>query len=150
MVLVMCSPVCGPLALKSAAPYSSGMRHAIAGISPSEAGMRAILPLLITLSISAPALALEPMPADGDWMCDVRDVLFRMTIEGETYLFTDPASPGGDLALYLDGVTYDIESGVLKDQIGLLQIQYGDEGGADNLSLSSADASIGWCFRPKP
>jgi len=115
--------------------------------------MRRILPIALLCALSAPALALEPMPADGDWMCDVRDALFRMTIEGETYLFTNPASPGGDLALYLDGVTYDIESGVLRDQFGLAQISFGDEGGADNLTLATADAepnAVGACFRPQP
>lgn len=119
--------------------------------------MRFILPLAIALSLTAPALALDPMPADGDWDCDIGiDKLGGLNIDGESYRFTRPdgRKRAGDLALYLDGVTYDIESGVLKDEFSILQIQYVDEGGADDLILASGDfaapSPVGGCVRVTP
>src|SRR5262245_32056235 len=114
-----------------------------------------MLPALVVLSaLAAPASALEPQYADGDWDCTVgTEVLGGLNIDGESYRYTRPdgRKRAGDLAAYLDGVTYDIESGVLKDEFGLGQIAYGDEGGADNLTLSDADAAaVGFCVRPKP
>ena len=118
--------------------------------------MRVLLPFLIALSLTVPALALEPQYADGDWECDLgTEKLGGLNIDGESYRFTRPdgRKRGGDLALYLDGVTYDIESGVLRDEFGLAQISFGDEGGADNLTLATADPepnAVGMCFRPEP
>lgn len=119
--------------------------------------MRRLLPLAIALSLCTPALALEPMPADGDWDCDIGiDKLGGLNIDGESYRFTRPdgRKRAGDLALYLDGVTYDIESGVLKDEFSILQIQYADEGGADDLILASGDfaapSPVGGCVRVTP
>jgi len=118
--------------------------------------MRSILPLAVLVMLSAPALALEPQYADGDWDCDLgKEKLGGLNIDGESYRFTRPdgRKRAGDLALYLDGVTYDIESGVLRDEFGLAQISFGDEGGADNLTLATADAepnAVGMCFRPAP
>jgi hypothetical protein len=118
--------------------------------------MRLLLPALLTLSLAAPAQALEPQFADGDWTCDLgTDRLGGLNIDGESYRFTRPdgRKRAGDLALYLDGVTYNIESGVLRDEFGLAQISFGDEGGADNLTLATADAepnAVGMCFRPAP
>ena len=118
--------------------------------------MRRIFPIAIVFALSAPALALEPQYADGDWECDLgTEKLGGLNIDGESYRFTRPdgRKRAGDLALYLDGVTYDIESGVLRDEFGLAQISFGDEGGADNLTLATADAepnAVGMCFRPAP
>ena len=118
--------------------------------------MRLLLPALLTLSLSAPALALEPQLADGDWNCDLgTEKLGDLNIDGESYRFTRPdgRKRAGDLALSLDGVTYDIESGVLRDEFGLAQISFGDEGGADNLTLATAAPepnAVGMCFRPQP
>lgn len=116
--------------------------------------MRVLLPLVLALSLMAPALALEPMPADGDWDCQLGvEPLGSINIDGESYRFTRPdgRKRAGDLALYLDGVTYDIESGVLKDEFSILQIQYIDEGGADDLVLAAGDfaapSPVGGCMR---
>ena len=119
--------------------------------------MRAVLPLLLALNLGAPALALEPQYADGDWDCDLgTEKLGGINIDGESYRFTRPdgRKRAGDLALELDGVTYYIESGVLRDEFGLSQIQYGDEGDIPNLTLSSGDfakaTAVGFCVRPQP
>lgn len=119
--------------------------------------MRVVLPLLTVLSLTAPALALEPMPADGDWDCDLGiEKLGGINIDGESYRFTRPdgRKRAGDLALELDDVTYYIEGGVLRDEFGLNQIQYVDEGGADDLILSSGDFAaptpVGGCVRATP
>lgn len=118
--------------------------------------MRVLAPILIVLGLAAPALALEPQDADGDWECDLgTEKLGSLNIDGESYRFTRPdgRKRAGDLALYLDGVTYDIESGVLRDEFGLAEISFGDEGGADNLTLATANPepnAVGMCFRPQP
>ena len=119
--------------------------------------MRLPLAFAALLLLTAPAIALEPMPADGDWACELgAKVLGGFNVDGESYRYTRPdgRKRGGDLALYLDGVTYDIESGVLKDEFGVTQIRYGDDGGVDKLTLSSGDladmAAVGTCFRPEP
>jgi hypothetical protein len=118
--------------------------------------MRPLLPALLTLSLTASALALEPQYADGDWECDLgTEKLGGLNIDGESYRFTRPdgRKRAGDLALELDGVTYHIESGVLRDEFGLAEISFGDEGGADNLTLATGDAepnAVGMCFRPAP
>ena len=113
--------------------------------------MRIALPLFLALSLASPALALEPMPADGEWMCDVRDVILRIEIEGETYRYTNPVLPGGDLALYLDGVTYDVVSGPLRDRMQVTQIKYDKDLGEESLVLSTGDLdALTWiaaCFR---
>ena len=119
--------------------------------------MRFILPLAIALSLTAPALALDKMSADGDWDCDLGiDKLGSINIDGESYRFTRPdgRKRAGDLALELDNVTYYVESGVLREEFGLNQIQYVDEGGADDLVLSSGDFAaptpVGGCVRVVP
>jgi hypothetical protein len=119
--------------------------------------MRIILPLAIALCLTVPVLALEPMPADGDWDCDIgTEKLGGINIDGESYRFTRPdgRKRAGDLALELDDVTYYIESGVLRDEFGLNQILYVDEGGADDLVLSSGDFAaptpVGGCVRVAP
>ena len=114
--------------------------------------MRSLPPFLIALSLAGPALSLEPQRADGDWMCDVRDAIFRIAIDGETYSYADAPLRGGNLALELDGVTYYIESGPLRDELGLTQIAFdGRDGG---LILSAGDLGaltwVGACFRPQP
>jgi hypothetical protein len=118
--------------------------------------MRRIFPIALLFALSAPALALEPQYADGDWDCDLgKDKLGGLNIDGESYRFTRPdgRKRAGDLALNLDGVTYNIESGVLRHEFGLAEISFGDEGGADNLTLATAASepnTVGMCFRPQP
>ena len=117
-----------------------------------------LLPLVLIASLVAtPALALDPQYADGDWDCELgTETLGGLNIDGESYRFTRPdgRKRAGDLALELDGVTYYIESGVLRDEFSLTNIAYGDEGGVDNLTLSTGDLgdlkSVGVCMRPKP
>jgi hypothetical protein len=117
-----------------------------------------LLQLILAISIVAtPALALDRMPADGDWDCDLgTEKLGGINIDGESYRFTRPdgRKRAGDLALELDNVTYYIETGVLRDEFSLTNIAFGDEGGVDNLTLSSGDLgalkSVGVCMRPTP
>jgi hypothetical protein len=124
--------------------------------TPWSPAMR-LLPLLFAgLIASTPALALEPQYADGDWDCDLgTEKLGGLNIDGESYRFTRPdgRKRAGDLALELDGVTYYVESGVLRDEFGITDIAYGDEGGADNLTLSTGNlgslTAAGFCLRPK-
>ena len=119
--------------------------------------MRLLSLVLTALLIATPALALDPMPADGDWDCELRtETLGGINIDGESYRFTRPdgRKRAGDLALELDNVTYYVESGVLREEFGLTNIAYGDEGGVDNLTLSTGDLgalrSVGVCMRPMP
>ncbi len=114
-----------------------------------------LLPLILAgLMLTTPALALDPMPADGDWDCDLgTEKLGGINIDGESYRFTRPdgRKRAGDLALEMDNVTYYVESGVLRDEFALTQIQHVDEGGADDLILSSGDLDamtmVGGCVR---
>jgi hypothetical protein len=119
--------------------------------------MRLPLAFAALLLLNAPAIALEPLSADGDWTCELgTEVLGGLNVDGESYRYTRPdgRKRAGDLALYLDGVTYNIESGVLNDEFGLTQIRYADDGGVDKLTLSSGDlaelTTVGTCFRPEP
>jgi hypothetical protein len=119
--------------------------------------MRLLQLVLIASLAATPALALDPQYADGDWDCELGTAtLGVLNIDGESYRFTRPdgRKRAGDLALELDGVTYYIESGVLRDEFELTNISYGDEGGVDNLTLSTGDLadlkSVGVCMRPKP
>jgi hypothetical protein len=119
--------------------------------------MRILLSTIVALSLTAPTIALEPMPADGDWDCDLGiEKLGGINIDGESYRFTRPdgRKRAGDLALELNDVTYYIETGVLREEFGLNQIEYVDEGGADDLILSSGDFAaptpVGGCVRVKP
>ena len=116
--------------------------------------MRLALPLLLALSLASPAFSLEPQLADGDWMCDVRDAMFGLRIEGESYRFTVPDVPErtGTLALELDGVTCYVESGPLREGHELTQIKYQVAEGEKHLELATGDLGaitpIGGCFRP--
>ena len=116
--------------------------------------MRRILPIALLCALSAPALALEPMPADGDWNCELGDeVMGGLNIDGESYRFTRPdgRKRAGDLAIDLYGVTYVIESGVLRDEFGLAEISFGDEGDIPALTLATSAPepnAVGMCFRP--
>lgn len=117
--------------------------------------MRPILLSLLALSLSAPTFALERQLADGDWNCSVGGPeVGSINIDGESYRYTrlDGRKRAGDLALELDGTTYYVESGVLRDELEITGIRFEMSNGEESLMLSSGDADrmfdLGFCLRP--
>jgi hypothetical protein len=144
----------GTLAQNRAHPIQAGTGMQLLESTSRIRKMRRLIPILLALSPVTPASAVYPQLTDGEWMCDIRDTLFRLTIEGATYRYTDPASPerSGNLAPKLDGTTY-IVSGFLREAWNLTRINYRDDEGGESLELSIGDLDtvtwIGGCFRPQ-
>lgn len=116
--------------------------------------MRRILLTCAVFAFSTPALALVQI-ADGDWDCSIGEERFGgINIDGESYRFTDLAGRkyGGDVAAELDGVSYYVESGTLRDDAGLTNLIYEENGGGPTLVLYTGDLGalerVGACTRP--
>lgn len=101
--------------------------------------------LLIAAAIAVPtaALALE-QPADGDWFCGTgTEDLGALTIAGESYGFTDLADirHEGELAAWLDGITYDVTTGILHDVHKVAALVYDAAEGTESLTLLTGDGA---------
>lgn len=106
--------------------------------------MRTPLALLFLAALTGAAAA-QSQPYEGNWECRAGEAnAGLLTIYGASYIYAsaaanDPASGGGDIVGYTDGVGF--ESGPLVDALGLRAGRL-IEGGGRQLMQLETDADV--------
>lgn len=110
------------------------------------------------LAVAAALLCLvtPAQASDGRWECRAGAALLgQLGVDGSTYVWASTETSSGRGALGARGLrsdeystmtAIDVDSGVLREELGIVWIGYHDEGLYPSLTLYNTDGAAATCF----